>query len=252
MKIKKSFLAVPLALSPLLVEAQPQVNVLGGVSMGYVRQDFPAKLDSTPTFPVYTLTGSILFQDAYLSLSYGNSFSDEQLSEEEDTGDASRTDTDLTLGYRFNDEWTFFVGYKDGETDIDFVSRDDDEPMVRDEYYRQDGFYVGTTYQLPLGQAGSLNFTLGYSDLDSDNRFVSDADEDEDDVEEFDDLSGRQSGSVTGLSYGISWQMPVAERLAVNVSLKVNDYEEEIKFDGKTYKADQKFTFFNVGLLYAF
>ncbi len=232
-------------------EQTPQLAA--GLAFGYTAMDFNAKLDSDPVFPSMVLTGSASWDKFYASLSFADSLGDESISEEEDVGDASRTDLDLTVGYRLTDRWSVYLGYKDSETDIDFRLRDDD--LRRDEVYRKDGYFFGTTYTLPLNNAGNLSFNLGYVDLDTDNTFLADVeDDDEEDNEplEFDDLSGDQKGDADGLSYGISWTIPVNDQLLFNTTFKVNNYDEEIRFNGQTFDADQTLRFFNVGVLYLF
>lgn len=246
-------------LLPLASWAQDEdasVNFVGGISIGYTGLDFDAKLDSTPTFPSLVFTGTASYESYYINLSYADSLGDDTISEEEDVGDARRTDLDLTFGYRWNDSWNIYLGYKDGETDIDFRLRD--TTITRNEFYRKDGWFVGTTYRVDLTNAGSLNFNIGYVELDTDNLFLGDIEEDDDDddsadeAEEFDDLTGRHNGDADGWSYGVSWLVPVNNSLFFNTTFKINKYDETITFDGTKYSADQKLSFFNVGILYLF
>jgi hypothetical protein len=230
--------------------AQDAIDYIGGVAVGYTGLQFDAKLDSEPLFPALILTGSASLQDFYLTLSYADTLGNTTISEEEDVGEASRTDLDLTLGYRFNEQWNVYLGYKDSETDIDFRERDTTE--VRPEFYKSDGFFVGATYLINLNSAGNLSFNFGYVDLTTDNNFIGDADDEEEPVEEFDDLTGRQKGEADGWSYGLNWLIPVNDSLLFNTTYKINKYDESIRFDGQTYKADQTLSFFNVGILYLF
>ncbi|MBT3045406.1 MAG: hypothetical protein AB2728_10215 [Candidatus Thiodiazotropha sp.] len=233
--------------------AESKIDYVGGIAFGYTNLEFDAKLDSSPSFQSLVLSGGLLFDDYYLNLSYADSVGNTTISEEEDTGDAGRSDLDLTLGYRVNDKLNLFIGYKDSETDIDFKLRDDG--TKRREFYRKDGWFAGATYNIPLESAGTLSLNLGYVDLKTDDRFRGDVEEDDDDPEdatEFDDLSGRHKGDADGWSYGVNWLVPVNDRLYINTTLKINDYDEEIKFEGETFSADQKLTFFNVGVVYLF
>ncbi|MBT2970465.1 MAG: hypothetical protein B6D72_09810 [gamma proteobacterium symbiont of Ctena orbiculata] len=232
--------------------AESKIDYVGGVAFGYTNLEFDAKLDSSPSFQSLVVSGGLLFDDYYVNLSYADSVGNTTISEEEDSGDAGRSDLDLTLGYRVNDALNLFIGYKDSETDIDFRLRDDE--TLRREFYRKDGWFAGATYNIPLKSAGTLSLNLGYVDLKTDDKFREDVEEDDDDPEatEFDDLSGRHKGDADGWSYGVNWLVPVNDRLYINTTFKINDYEEEISFEGETFSADQKLTFFNVGVVYLF
>ncbi|MES9945333.1 MAG: hypothetical protein ABW080_10285 [Candidatus Thiodiazotropha sp.] len=235
-------------------DVDSRIDYVGGIAFGYTNLEFDAKLDSSPSFQSLVLSGGLLFDNYFVNLSYADSVGNTTISEEEDTGDAGRSDLDLTLGYRINDQLNLFVGYKDSETDIDFKLRDDGS--LRREFYRKDGWFAGATYNIPLKSAGTLSFNLGYVDLKTDDRFRADEEDDDEDDEpeatEFDDLSGRHSGDADGWSYGVNWLVPVNDRLYINTTFKINDYDQEIRFEGETFSADQKLTFFNVGVVYLF
>lgn len=260
-KVNSVVVAVMLCSSSLQAKDDrvSDINIIAGIGVGYTELDFPAKLDSSPTFPSTILTGSLVYQDTYLNLSYAGSISDEDISEEEDIGKATRTDIDLTFGYNLTNEWTVFAGYKDSETDLELSLRDD-EGSSRSEFYKKDGFFIGASYSIDLEDSGSLTFSAGYTDLDSDNLFLADIEEEDecdddceiDELEEFDDLSGRVSGTADGWSLGISYLVPVNQNMAINVSYKVNDYQEDISVENKVFTADQRLRFFNVGLIYLF
>ncbi len=253
------FLLVFILCDAAHAQDQDKIDLIAGIGVGYTELDFPAKLDSSPTFPSAVLSGSVIYRDTYLSLSYADSISEEDISEEEDVGTATRQDIDLTLGYNLTDSLTIFAGYKDSETDLSLSLRDDDGPS-RKEFYKKDGLFIGASYSFDLDDAGSLTVTAGYSDLDTDNLFLSDIEEEEEcdeeecDVEmgEFDDLSGRLSGKADGWSIGINYLVPVKQNMAVKVSFKINDYQEDIKVEQKTFSADQTLRFFNVSLVYLF
>ena len=195
---------------------------------------------------------------AYANLSFADAFGTSNISEEDEIGTASRTDLDLTFGYRFNGNWTGFLGYRDGRTEIDFQVRDTD--IFQEEYYREDGFYIGASYAITFQQAGTLSFNAALIDFDSDLRFTAgvEDDEEEDDEEEdieaveFDDLEGRFSGSSSGFSVGVSWVMPIANQFAFRALYKLNDYDLEVASDDGLFEPDQQLRYLEVGLLYAF
>lgn len=253
--------AVLLVVFPVAAEeADGGVDLVGGLSVGITQLSFDEALDIDVSFHTYTLFGSASLGKAYASVSYADSLNRENVSEENEIGEATRSDLDLTVGYRLTDAWTFFLGYKDGETDLDLEVRD--STVVQNEYYREDGVYGGATYTRGLGRAGSLNFTLAYVAFDSDLLFAADIEEDDDEEEdeedgqdeppEFDDLEGRFSSDSNGFSAGVSWVIPVGRNLAFRSQYKIIQYDLEVTGDGMKFEPDQRLSYFDVGLLYAF
>jgi len=241
--------AVLFALAPN-ARAESGVNYLGGVAFGYTTLAFDAKLDSRPSFESVTLTGGVMLDDYSLNLVYSDSISHITFSEEEDVGKGGRSDLDLVLLYRATDALNLFVGYKDSATEIDFALRDSD--VLRREFYRTDGWFVGLSYNLRLNRAGSVGLSLSYVDLTTDDLYRADIEADEPDVVEFDDLTGRHRGSADGWSYAINWLVPVTEQVFINTTYKINDYDNSIVFNGQTFSADQRLTFFNIGVVSLF
>jgi hypothetical protein len=101
--------------------------------------------------------------------------------------------------------------------------------------------------------AGRLNIFLAYALLDATNNFGANTDSDEDEEEdeelEFDDLTGTIQGDLDGFSYGISWTIPLSTNLLFQTRFKKNDYQQDITFDGTSFKnIDETFTTLNVGL----
>lgn len=247
-------LLAPALLSAAARADDPQLYRLIGAGLGSTRLAFDEKLDADVSFPTYQLFGSIGYGRAYASLTWADSLADENVSEEDEIGEASRQDLDLTIGYRMSEAWTLFLGYKDGETELDLRVRD--TRLRQHEYYREDGLYGGVTYSVDLRRAGTLNFSLAYVRFDSDLKFTEGADEDDDDdaaeALEFDDLEGRASGTSDGFSAGISWVMPLAEDLAFRLQYKVNEYHLDVSSGGLTFEPDQRLSYFDAALMYAF
>ncbi len=230
------------------------VDVVLGVSLASTTLSFDEKLDTDPVFPSYALFGSLSRGRVFGTVSYATSFGSTNVSEEDEIGDANREDLDLTVGYRFGRRWTGFVGYKDGETDIDLFVRDSD--IVQDEFYREEGFYLGGSYALTFESAGTLSFTAAYIDFDSDLQFTEgvegDDDDDEDEPTEFDDLEGNFSSGSDGFSLGISWVMPLSDGFAFRALYKINDYDLNVRDEGLLFEPDQQLRYLEIGLLYAF
>lgn len=242
-----------------LADKPVDLHFIGGLALGYSNFEFPAKLDHDLTFPVYQLHGGIAYKRFYVVANLADSFSDAEVSEEEDIGEASRYDRDISLGYQLTPVWGVFAGYKTGKTTIDYQSREDlDEggpAPVREEYYEQEGPFLGISYTKKFERAGRLSLSLAYADLDASNRFVRDADDDDDDDEkpEFDDLTGTVSGDSTGLALGIRWSIPVSGNLLYYMSFRVNDYQQDLSIDGNRYdNIDEKITYLTTGLFAVF
>lgn len=249
-----SHLLAPLAIA----ESSPRnIRFVTSAAFGYTNFEFNEKLDQTLTFPSTNLTAAVTMDRWQLSLNGGFSIKDADLSEEEDLGNASREDIDLTLGYRLNDNWALFAGYKTGETRISFTSReslDEGNPISTREKYKQKGPYIGASYTYALEKAGRLNLSIAYADLRARNRFAANTDEPEPgEALEFDDLTGKVNGDTTGLSYALTWTMPLAGSWLFQTRFKINDYRQDVRFDGTTFKnVDETLSSLHVGLGYVF
>ena len=245
------------SLSAQSANAINDARYIMGISMGYANLSFPEKLDQDVSFPSTSLTLAGALKRWQLSLNHTFSLDDASVSEEEDTGDASRTDTDLTLGYQIDQNWSVFTGYKEGDTDILFMSRagsDEGRATFVEERYEQSGLYAGASYAWKFEKAGRLSISLAYAKLDATNTFGMNTDEEEANEElEFDDITGQVSGDTEGFSYGISWTMPLSGNLIFQTRVKVNDYKQDIRFAGQEFKdVDESLTSLLVGLAYVF
>ncbi len=238
-------------------EVLKDARFIVGVSFGYANLSFPEKLDQDVSFPSTNLTLAAALKRWQLSLNHTLSLQDAEISEEEDTGDASREDIDLTLGYQISEHWSLFTGYKQGDTDIQFMSRsgsDEGRSEFVNESYEQSGIYVGASYAWKFEKAGRLSISLAYAKLDAENTFGINTDEEEANEElEFDDVGGQVSGDTEGLSYGISWTMPLSGNLIFQTRFKVNDYTQDLLVNGQEFKdIDENLTSLLVGLAYVF
>ena len=247
-------LSTPVAHAEFSLE---NVRFVTSAAFGYTNFKFDEKLDQTLTFPSASLIAAAAYDRWQISLNGSFSMKDASVSEEEDVGDASREDLDLTLGYRLNDNWSVFGGYKTGETRISFTPRDFEDgelPLSSKEKYEQKGPYLGASYTLKLENAGSLNLSFAYADLRAKNQFRANTDEPEpNEALEFDDLTGRVTGDTNGLSYALTWTMPLAGSWLFQTRFKVNDYRQDVSFNGEKFKnVDETLTSLHVGLGYVF
>lgn len=251
-----------LLVSPSLAFADTalgDVRLVTGLHLGYSNFAFAEKLDQEISFPSVSVPVTLALNNWQLSANLQTTLSDAKISEEEDVGEASRDDLDITLGYRLSSNWTVFGGYKYGNTDIEFTPRDaddEDEPLaITNESYEQKGPFLGVSYSWQFERAGNLSFTLAYAKLDATNDFSANTDEEEEDDEaiEFDDITGRVNGNTQGFSYSLAWTMPVATNLVFQTRFKVNDYKQDIVFNGVQFNnIDERFTSLHIGLAYIF
>ena len=261
---------LPLLLTSHITNAQEgfdNIRVVTGLSLGYSNFSFPEELDHNISFPSANIPIALTTEHWQLSLNVSSTLANADIVEEEDIGEASRKDVDLTIGYRVTKKWSVFAGYKYGKTEMTFIPRDIDEEKdeeegeeqdalkMTDESYSQKGSFVGASYSWQFEKAGSLSLSVAYASLSATNIFSANTDEEEDDEDltEFDDLTGRIKGDTKGISYGLSWTMPLSSNLLFQTRFKVNDYQQDIVVDGERFEdIDETFTTLHVGLAYVF
>ena len=261
---------ISLLLTPLISIAQEDISnirIVTGLSLGYSDFSFAEKLDHDISFPSANVPIALTIDNWQLSINASSTLTDADIAEEEDIGKASRKDLDLTLGYRMTKNWALFVGFKYGKTEMTFIPRDIDEEENEDpeqntidaestnESYSQKGPFIGVSYSWQFEKAGSLSVSLAYASLDATNNFSANTDEEEeeDELTEFDDLTGQVKGDTNGFSYGVSWTMPLSSNLLFQARFKINDYQQDIVVEGERFEGiDETFTTLHVGLAYVF
>ncbi|MEM7208686.1 MAG: hypothetical protein AAF434_12745 [Pseudomonadota bacterium] len=227
----------------------------GGVELGFSTFRFDQKIDQKLTFSTASFTLGSQIDRYSVIANYSLSFDSAEVSEEDFTGSADREDFDLIFSYQINPNFSAFIGYKQGETSLDWLSREDeDDGPTQKESYKQDGGFIGISGSWPIEGAGRISASLAYADLDSDNTFVSDGDgADEGEPPEFDDISGKTRGSTTGYSYSLTWTLPLRGSWLFRTKLRLNRYEQDIEFQGvKFSNIDESTTTLLVGLVNAF
>jgi len=222
----------------------PEIHSFAGLELGLGTYSFQQKLDQTIVFPVANLTAGLAYQRFNLALNASGSIRDADVSEEDYTGSAQRQDLDLTFGYQANAFLSLFIGYKSGRTDLDLLSRVPADPANdptyarASEYYEQSGPFVGINLGQRFANAGKLDFSIAYADLDANNRFFSDTEVDgvnPGEALEFDDISGKTSGSSTGYSINLSYTLPIAGNLLYRTKLRFNRYQQDIRYEGTDF-----------------
>jgi hypothetical protein len=233
------------------------MRYIGALSLGNSTSTFEKRLDQNISLSMVGLTVAATRQGWQLSLNGTTSIKNTVISEEEEIGDVSRSDLDLTLGYQISPGWIIFTGYKEGDSDLNFEPRDPEEaenPDGHKDKYSHDGFFIGVSHFWRFEKAGRLTLSLGYADLTSTNIFTADVDDpDEEEELEFDDLTGRVKGDMDGFSYGITWSIPVSTHMIFQTKFKYNDYKQSVKFAGTQFPdVDDKYRSLSVGLAYVY
>lgn len=200
--------------------------------MGYGTFNFDEKLDHKLIFPVANITMGLAHKRFNYVLSASGSVSDADVSEEEQFGNASRKDYDLTIGYQINKVISVFTGYKNGKTELTLINRD---PLQLtgggDEFYKQSGPYIGANINWKIPKAGKLAFTVSYAKLNSDNLYIGDGDGVTfGETLEFDDIDGRTEGNTDGFSYTFSWTVPIKGSLIFRARVRINQYQQDISY----------------------
>ena len=255
-------------LAPISADTQAQDNkvnwILGG-HIGNKTQELDQLLDSKLSFQVANFTARAAYGDAYIAANLSQSLQDADVSEEGETGSASRSDADITVGWNVTPQFTVFGGYKTGETEIDFnvrenILEDADEGVAASftDSFEESGLFFGVGYGWSLGEAGQLGVSVAYADMEADNELNATTDEGDDAEEDidFDDLTGTFSGDVSGYSAAVQWSKSLGDNLVYQALIRFNQYEQNIddtvqgvavKFD-----VDESFYEMSMGLLYVF
>jgi len=104
------------------------------------------------------------------------------------------------------------------------------------EKYKQSGPYLGVNMNWAIPDAGKIAFSVAYAVLNADNVYVDDGDGvGVGETREFDDISGKNNGDTTGYSFSLGWTMPIKGSLLFRSRLKVNQYKQDIRYDGVNY-----------------
>jgi hypothetical protein len=241
-----------LSLVSVSVQAENSIRTFGGVEFGYSTYSFDQKIDQTLVFPTTSLTAGMAYGSYNLLASYTFSLDSAEVSEEDFTGSADRQDLDLVLVYQASKQFSFFGGYKLGETSLESISRDDDNGPIRKESFEQAGPFVGISYNWIIEDAGRLSMSIAYAYLDATNQFVSDGDgPDPGEPPEFDDITGTTTGKTTGYSYNLSWTMPLKGNWLYRARLRFNQYKQDINYQGMQFNdINEDSTSLLMGLVY--
>jgi len=233
-----------------------------------------------------TLFANRLFLDVYAQkASSGSDTATNKLESEENTfdfivdSDYGREEYSISVGYTLGSQWVLFGGYRAAETRFENsdlfrkVVAQDAILSAHSKYsprFKQDGFFFGSAYALPILKYGVVTFnvafaildgeydsrnTLSIQAVDSEGTILLDPD---DGTPVFDETVSRgvnHSGDTVGVNFGASWRGRIGEK--VGYSLGVNgysyDFENSSSKEGK-FLADlsESVLRFSAGLSYRY
>ena len=126
--------------------------------------------------------------------------------------------------------------FKDGQTKQSRTSRFQLLNASGNEYYKQKGPYAGVNLNFTIPDAGKLAFSIAYASLNTENSFIADGDGVEPgETIEFDDIKDTNTGDSSGYSYSLNWSMPLKGNFIFRSRIKVNQYKQDIFFDGTSF-----------------
>lgn len=149
-----------------------------------------------------------------------------------DSGDLSRFDYALTLGYNIWEGLSVFTGYKFGETELDAdVGANSNVPQNFETSYEEKGYFAGASYAFNIADAGTLSLSIAYANLDAEYSESGDFGTPSSPTNTQEALADDvfYDGDADGFSYGIKWTGRLADSLQYNIGLKYQKYE----LDGK-------------------
>lgn len=181
-------------------------------------QDFPSvKFDVT--FKMLGVGFTTAYDRYYVDLSYQDSADESdtfngtaggQTFSEKLTGD--RRDYSATIGMRVLDNrGNVYVGYKNGRS---HATGDAGTRLT----FEEDGYFIGASYGWVIAETGMLSFNVAYADLDGNLK-------EKPGPAYPTGLSMDADSEATGLSYGVSWNGNISEKVGYSVSFDANDYD---------------------------
>jgi hypothetical protein len=157
----------------------------------------------------------------------------------------SREDTNVTLGYGF-DDFSVFAGFRTGATDAHYTGNNGAFGTS------SDGYYVGISAGYFFEGKGNLSASIAIASLDGEVSLS----------EPFVDTTAftvtippdNIQGSAVGYSLGIGWQGEVSPDTLYNIDLKFNqfDFEDDVVFGGVDLSYEENFSTISIGLTHFF
>ncbi|MCW8932804.1 MAG: hypothetical protein OQL19_21515 [Gammaproteobacteria bacterium] len=120
-----------------------------------------------------------------------------------------------------------YFGYKNGKSEASGT-------LGTDLTFEEDGFFIGASYGWVIADAGMLSINAAYADLNGNLKEVPGPSYPT-------NLAMDADSNATGLSYGISWNGNISEKMGYSISFDANDYEfDDLKDNSATLALPDK------------
>lgn len=234
-------LVVMLAYAPIAANAEAIWVPNAGVNSKTLDFDRP--------FTPGTTNAGFLMLDVSLTAAYETFFitgnvnvpaSEESTTDSNGAATVERDDSTLTIGCNCLEAFeklTLFVGYTIGNTTIDALTGASDQLL---ENYEDKGFFLGGSYPLWAGEAGSLTASFAYALLDGTVQIQVPATA----------INETRFGDTSGTSLGLIWSGGLTADANYSLALKQQAYVFEE--DGGLFSLDQTYTNISATVTYFF
>jgi hypothetical protein len=214
-----------------------QLSFSTAVSLNNKSLEFEVS-DNLPVNPIFNTLDIALnsvVDKLYLSLSYGTSIDNASISSDQADLEFSRTDLNITAGYRFNESLSVFGGFLSGETQVEFIDVAEIPAVVFfNEELTESGPFIGINYDYPM-RTGNISGSIAFARLEGEDKLTDDRG------------SNSDFGSTSGFSFGAKWSADFQKTLSYFVSVKRNQFR--FGSDGSGFKLDENFTIFSIGVM---
>jgi hypothetical protein len=232
-------------------------ETLSGSNVSQKKGGFDADL------PTLALSLAFAYQKFFVSLKYEDSFESNTDSDVPGTNplngprtqtSVTRTDFNLSVGYNVWQSLNVFIGYLDGETELEpdpvyFDSRSNNLAWKQQnaggsayrQTYEEAGWFLGVSYGWAFTEVGTLSLSGAYAWMDGSYK---------------DNFSGdpfKFEGDSQGFSLGLTWSAPLTNHVGYYLDLRRQAYDfdgsdKSGNFPGLKVKTEEVITGFTAGI----
>jgi len=230
-----------------------EFSVVTSADVAYKTGKFalPGKDDSKPLKPIFktlNVTLAAAYGNAYLAAAYESPFSDHQ-ELVFDSGFVfddrfTRSDANLTVGYRVWPWMNVFGGYLHGKSELQRVQYL--PSLVLDEFfifrYNETGPFAGLSLSHSFSRHGTLSFSVAYAKLDGKITYIRNG-------------FGLNfpTADTSGFSYSLLWIGQLDSTLSYRVGVKATRYELDFsKFSATFASVKESYSSIFLGITKAF
>lgn len=202
------------------------LNISGGFSSGpfYFLLDYDTNISSEKD-NYNTLTES----------TEAGSFGGNVTTSQKNKAEFDRNDYSATLGWNYNKALGVFIGYKYGETEIDYdgiaaTGTSTTAASSVNSSFKEDGFFLGASYSIVFEQ-GALTLSTAWADLSGDFNQTGESlltqydGSDGGGAYQINNDSFVYDGDTNGLSFGVAWNGSISDQWSYFLSVKYQQYD---------------------------